>query len=138
MALTKRDVFFFLERLCEQTNCFIKYQYKKRFGIFRNFKIKGGNVKLTSYVLQYITSPSEISRVVDIYSLLGQSLCSYSISPLSCLFTVYDVKSLNVYTNAFENAINQDLSKLITVLNIQSKSNEEGILCLVNYTITKQ
>jgi hypothetical protein len=160
VALTKRDVFFFLERLCEQTNSFVKYQYKKQFGIFRNFKIRRGNIKLTSYVLQSLISPTEISRIVEVYSSIGHVLCNYSIEPLPCLYTAYDLKRLNVYTKHLENVIAQDLIKSITVLNIQSKDlenaiaqdliksitvlntqlkvNEESIQCLVNYTITKQ
>jgi hypothetical protein len=138
VALNKRDVFFFLERLSEQLNTVYKIKYKKQFGIFRNFKIRRGNIKLTSYVLQSLISPTEVSRVVDIYNLIGQSLCSYSIGPLPCLFTVYYVKSLNTYSGSYENIIDQDFSNSIVVLNTQSKNNEESIQCIVNYTITIQ
>jgi hypothetical protein len=138
VALTKRDIYFFLERLCEQTNSFIDYRNRKRFGIFKNYKIREGKIRMTSYILQSITSTFEVSRIVEIYSLLGQSLCSYSISFLPCLFAAYNVKSLNVYTEAFENAIRQNLSKTITVLNVVKKDYDEGMSCLVNYTITKK
>jgi hypothetical protein len=160
VALTKRDIFFYLEKLCKQTKTFIELQYKKQFSIFHNFKIKGGKIKLTSYILQAVISPTEISRIIEIYSSIGNVLCNYSIEPLPCLYTAYYLKSLNVYTEHFENVIAQDLMKSITVLNIQSKDlenaisqdliksitvlntqlkiNEEGIQCLVNYTITKQ
>ena len=160
MALTKRDVFFFLERLCEQTNCVLRFQYKKRFGFFRNFKIKGGNVRLTSYVLQSITSPSEISRVVEVYNLVGQALFNYYIGSPPFLSLVYNVNSLNVFSSNQYSIIFQDLiynvnslnvfssnqypsiSQVLTYnvnnLNIQSNSCVEGLSCLVNYTITKQ
>jgi hypothetical protein len=138
VGLSKRDVFFFLERLCEQTNCVLKYQYKKRFGFFRNFKVKGGNVKLTSYVLQSITSPTEISRVVEVYNLVGQALCNYCIGPLPFFFLVYNVSNLNVLSSGQYPFISQDLIYNVNKLNIQSNSCMEGLSCLVNYTITKQ
>jgi hypothetical protein len=160
VALTKRDVFFFLERLCEQTNCVLKYQYKKRFGFFRNFKVKGGNVRLTSYVLQSITSPAGASYSVCVYNLIGQALCNYCIGPLPFLSLDYNVNPLNslnsnqypsisqglVYNVNKLNALNsnqypsisQGLVYNVNKLNTQSNSCMEGLSCLVNYTITKQ
>lgn len=160
MALRKRDIYFYLERLCEQTNSIIKFQYKKQFGIFRNFKIKGGNVRLTSYVLRTITSPVGISQSVSIYNVLAQSLFKYSIGPLPCLFAIYkvdklnafsssqysiiaqdinyDVRRLNLFRNDQYTIITQELIYNVNELNIQEKSCVEELSCLVNYTITKQ
>lgn len=117
MALKKRDIYFFLERLSEQTNSFIKYQYKKQIGIFRNFKVKGGNVKLTSYVLQTITRPSGIVYSVSVYNALAQLLYKYHIEPLPCLISTYKISQLSfVSSNQYSN-IYQDLSYNVNKLN---------------------
>jgi hypothetical protein len=160
VKLTKRDIFFFLERLSEQTKSFVKYQYKKQFAIFRNFRIKGGNVKLTSYILQQIKRPSEIERIVEIYNILNTPFCSYTIGPLPCLFIAFNVKKLNTYSKnlestigqelersvnvlnlyfkQLENSVNQELQKSQVVLNTMKKETEERMSCLVNYTINSQ
>jgi hypothetical protein len=127
VSLTKRDIFFFLERLSEQTVGYLKYQYKKQYAIFRNFKINGGNVKLTNYVLQTTVSYSGISRVVEIYSLFGQVFYNYAICPLQGFFTVHDIKSLQFYNSSHENTINQDVSRSFILLNTYNSSHENTI-----------
>lgn len=138
MSLTKRDIFFFLERLSEQTISFVKYHYKKQFAIFRNFKIKGGKIKLTSYVLQYKVKPSEVTYVIDVHTLIAQVMSNYAINSMPCLYTFFDIKKLSECVKLLENKIVQELSKKITVMNTIIKTNEKGIACLIDYNIMKQ
>jgi hypothetical protein len=138
MALTKRDVAFFLERLCEQIPSFLKCQYKKRFGLFRDFKIKEGHKKLTSYILQSIRSSAGVSYSVCVYNLIGQSLCNYHKSSFPFLSLIYNVNSLNVFSSNQYGIIYQDLIYNVNKLNVQSNFSSERLLCLVEYTITKQ
>jgi hypothetical protein len=135
LALTKRDVFFFIERLCEQVNCVLKHQYKGQFGFFRNFKIKGGNVRLTNYVLQSITSPSGASCAVEICNLVGQVLCNYSIGPTPFLSLAYNVNSLSSCNVDEESVIIQGLIYNVNQLNYLSQNQYNSISQYLTYNV---